>query len=157
MVVFLRKALCHVVRSRVATSSHTSTRLHTTHPPPHVSAILVKTFELFWAQKGFSAICKLLRGLATQQFITPYPVTFRGVGRFLEMEDGQPSGEAGCHKEPYFEHWHSSAPKNSTSIFLTVTAAAIPPLCTCRAPQTGLLAGLSGFAFSCNQQVTCNQ
>ena len=49
------------------TSSHTSTRLHTMHPPPHVSTILVKTFELFWAQKGLSAVCKLLRGLDLNQ------------------------------------------------------------------------------------------
>jgi len=46
---------------------HTSTRLHTMHPPPHVSAILAKLFKLFWAQKGSSAAGKLLRGLDLNQ------------------------------------------------------------------------------------------
>ena len=64
---FSAKALGHVVRIRVATYPHTAKRLHTMHLPPYVSAILVKTFELFWAQKRTGAAGKLLRGLDLNQ------------------------------------------------------------------------------------------
>jgi hypothetical protein len=70
-VVFLRKGTlpscvgpCGDV---LAPFPHDCTRLHTTRPPLRVAAILTKVFKLFWAQKAFRTVCKLLRGLDLNQ------------------------------------------------------------------------------------------
>jgi hypothetical protein len=66
MVVFLRKgALSCCAEPCGDVLAH----LHTTVHDAPASTILVKTFELFWAQKGTGAAGKLLRGLDLDQHV----------------------------------------------------------------------------------------